>query len=135
MQEIKVDAILSNLGVVNDFINKTLMNLNCDKKTQMHLALVTEEIFVNISSYAYTESIGQVTIQTEIENNPRSVKIIFIDNGIEYNPLENEMPDINLSVEEREIGGLGIFLVRKIVDEIEYRYEDTKNILTVKKFL
>jgi anti-sigma regulatory factor (Ser/Thr protein kinase) len=87
-----------------------------------------EEIFVNIAHYAYTPETGSVTIRMSVQEN---IVIEFEDSGKPYNPLEKEDPDIKASAEEREVGGLGIFMVKKIMDKVEYRREGNKNILTI----
>ena len=96
----------------------------------MKLQLVAEEIFVNITSYAYTETGGEVDVIFAKDAN--LITLRFEDKGIPYNPLEKEDPDITLSAQERPIGGLGIFLVKQYVDDITYDYSDDKNILTLK---
>lgn len=126
------DADVKELFNVQDFINKELEKLNCDSKTIMQFDLVVEEIFVNIASYAYKDDKGICDITIQYNDN-RNITIIFIDNGIPFNPLENEEPDITLSADKREIGGLGILITKKIMDNVEYKYENNKNILTISK--
>ena len=75
------------------------------------------------------------TVRVEAAEKPRSVVITFIDNGVPYNPLEKEDPDTTLSAEAREIGGLGIFIVKKSMDEVSYEYKEGKNVLTIRKVL
>ena len=135
MQELTIEARLENLDLVNDFVQHSISNCDCSKKSIMQLGVIVEEIFVNIVSYAYPEKNGQATIQTEIQKDPLAIALTFIDRGVKYNPLQNEDPDLQLSVEERGIGGLGIYLVKNMVEEISYKYEDGKNILSLKKKL
>ena len=85
--------------------------------------------------YAYAPKTGEVKIDIAVNREPLTVTISFTDGGRHYNPLETEEPDLNLSAEERQIGGLGIFLVKKNVDEVKYEYIDNKNVLTVFKKL
>ena len=134
MENITVDAVLENLQEVIDFAEEKLEARDCPMKTSMQLELVIEEIFVNIASYAYHPEIGAATFCMEFEENPAAVLMTFIDGGKPYNPLEKTDPDTTLDLAEREIGGLGIFLVKKNVDEISYEYTDGKNILRMKKF-
>ena len=94
-----------------------------------------EEIFINIASYAYAPDKGRATVRVEVSGEPVSVTITFIDHGIPYDPLSRQDPDVTKSAEDREIGGLGIFLTRKIMDDLSYEYRDGKNILTLKKKL
>ena len=134
MENITVDAVLENLQEVIDFAEEKLEARDCPMKTSMQLELVIEEIFVNIASYAYHPEIGAATFCMEFEENPAAVLMTFIDGGKPYNPLEKTDPDTTLDLAEREVGGLGIFLVKKNVDEISYEYTDGKNILRMKKF-
>ena len=134
MEKITVDALLENLQEVIDFATEKLEARECPMKASMQLELVIEEIFVNIASYAYHPEIGAATFCMEFEENPAAVVITFIDGGKPYNPLEKKDPDTTLDIDERDVGGLGIFLVKKNVDEIAYEYADGKNILRMKKF-
>lgn len=134
MEKITVDALLENLQTVIDFATEKLEERDCSMKVVMQTELVIEEIFVNIASYAYHPEIGPATFCMEFEENPHALLMTFIDSGKPYNPLEQDAPDTTLGVDEREIGGLGIFLVKKNVDEISYEYADGKNILRMKKF-
>lgn len=102
-------------------------------KAVMQLNIAIEEIFVNIASYAYGENIGEAEIYIDICDNPLSVSIRFQDSGRPYNPIEKADPDITLNAEERSLGGLGIFMVKKSMDCIEYENKNGKNILTIKK--
>ena len=134
MEKITVDAVVENLQEVIDFATGQLETRDCPMKASMQLELVIEEIFVNIASYAYHPETGPATFCMEFEENPAAVLMTFIDGGTPYNPLEKSDPDTTLDIDERDIGGLGIFLVKKNVDEISYEYTDGKNILHMKKF-
>ena len=134
MNKITVDAVLENLQTVMDFATENLEAHDCSMKVSMQLELVIEEIFVNISSYAYHPEIGSATFCMEFEKEPAAVLMTFIDGGKPYNPLEKNDPDTTLDIDERDVGGLGIFLVKKNVDEISYEYADGKNILHMKRF-
>ena len=101
----------------------------------MQIELAVEEIFVNIAHYAYRPQIGQATVRVEVKEEPLSVIITFIDRGVPYDPLKRSDPDVTLSAEEREIGGLGIFMTKKVMDEVAYEYKDGQNVLTLKKRL
>ena len=127
--EAKTDNLDKVLGYVDGFLEKA----GCPMKTQMQIDVAVEEIFVNIANYAYSPGIGSATIRFEKQDDSGTAQIIFIDSGIPYNPLEKEDPDTTLSAEEREIGGLGIFMVKKSMDDVQYRYENGQNILTLKK--
>lgn len=134
MTELTVEAKTEKLKSVIEFIEGLLKNKPHDHKALISLDIAVEEIFVNIARYAYPNNSGYATIQVEFEN-PGEVRITFIDSGIPYNPLKQEDPDITLPAQQRSIGGLGIFIVKKSVDHIEYEYAQGKNHLTlVKRF-
>lgn len=98
------------------------------------LRLVLEELVVNVVNYAYGEG-GDGPLDITVENRDDAIAITLTDQGVPFNPLEQEAPDTDLPPEERPIGGLGIFLVREMMDNVSYRYEDGHNILTVGKGL
>ena len=134
MEKFTIEAVTENLQDAIDFATERLEARDCPMKVVMQMELVIEEVFVNVSSYAYRPDVGNVTICLDFAENPASVEITFIDSGKPYNPLEKDDPDTTLGIDEREIGGLGIFLVKKNVDDISYEYADGKNILRIKKF-
>ena len=134
MEQLKIEATVENLPIVTEFIIAPLEEMDCKPKILMQLELVIEELFVNVARYASKPNVGNCIVCKSFEDNPRAINVTFIDSGIPYNPLEQKDPDTSLGVEEREIGGLGIFLVKKNVDEIIYEYADGKNILRMKKF-
>lgn len=131
---IKVAAALSNLEAVQNFVETTIASLSVSMSESMQIALAVEEIFVNIANYAYGEGNGEVNINVSLFNNPQGVEITFIDNGSPYDPLKKEDPDVDAALEERSVGGLGIFLVKKNMDELEYVYEDNQNRFTMRKY-
>ena len=133
VKELTVDATIENIEKVTEFINAELEALGCSFKAETQIDVAIDELFGNIARYAYNPETGKATVRLEVEENPLSVVITFIDNGRPFNPLEKSDPDITLSAEEREIGGLGIFLVKKTMDLIEYDYRDGQNILKIKK--
>ena len=135
MKTLTVPARTDQLEVVQEFIQQELENQECPMKVQMQIAIAVEEIFVNIAHYAYKPVEGDATIRCEVGGDPLEVRIQFLDHGKPYNPLAKEDPDITLSAEERQIGGLGIFMVKKSMDSLDYEYQDGKNILTIKKSL
>ena len=135
MRELTIDAKLDNLEEVLAFIDAVLEEADCPMKTQMQIDMAAEELFVNIASYAYTPAVGSATIRVELKRDPTAVRITFIDSGIPYDPLAKEDPDVTLKAEERGIGGLGIYMVKKSMDEMVYEYRDGKNILSIQKKL
>ena len=126
-----VDAKTENLQAVLDFVDKVLEENDCSKKTQMQIDLSVEEMFVNVAKYAYKDGVGKVEINTTC--NSGEITIVLKDSGIRYNPLEKEDPDTSLSSDERQIGGLGIFLTKKNMDEVYYDYKNNQNVFTMKK--
>ena len=132
MKQLKVKADTAELDNVLSFADAILEELGCSVKAQMQIDIAIEEIFVNIAHYAYPEAEGEAVISVDSGEGP-SVTITFEDEGIPYDPLKNEDPDITLSAEDRPIGGLGIFMVKKSMDEVSYEYKDGKNRLTIKK--
>ncbi|MBQ1507876.1 MAG: anti-sigma factor antagonist [Erysipelotrichaceae bacterium] len=133
--ELFIEALVENLPEVQAFVEERLNRAGCPMKAQMQISLAVEEIFVNIANYAYLPGKGNATVRVEISEDPVMVTITFIDHGIPYDPLAKEDPDVSLSAEEREVGGLGIFMTKKIMDDVSYTYKDGQNILTLKKAL
>ena len=133
--ELDIEALTENLDTVLDFIHKHLEGTDCSMKTMMQIDLAVEEIFVNIAHYAYAPEKGNAVVRVEVEEDPVTVEITFMDKGVPYDPLAKEDPDITLEADQREIGGLGVFLVKETMDDVSYEYKDGHNILRVKKNL
>ena len=131
--ELRIPAVVEKLPELLAFIEQQLEEVGCPLKTQMEIAVAAEEVFVNIASYAYAPGTGAVTVRIEISDDPAAATITFSDSGIPFDPLKKADPDVTLSAEEREIGGLGIFMTRKFMDNVTYTYRDGQNILTLKK--
>ena len=134
-QELTVAAKVDNLAAVNEFVELMLAGKEYSIRHKFQLDLVVEEIFVNIANYAYGDKEGMATIKASLLAEPLSLQLQFIDGGTPYNPLETKGPDLTAGLEERTIGGLGIFLVKKNVDEISYQYAEGKNILSITKVM
>ena len=130
---LKVDATDDNLDVAMGFMTECLEENDCSMKLINQLSIAFEEIFVNVAHYAYRPNIGEVEIRVKLDDG--KVVLTFIDGGVPYNPLEKADPDVTLSAAEREIGGLGIYMTKKLVDNVIYEYVDNKNILTLEKKL
>ena len=126
-----IAADVNKLSEVTAFIDAMLEENGCPMKAQMRIELALEEIFVNIAHYAYPDSAGDAEIRANVT--PDFAEITFIDSGIPYDPLAKPDPDVALSAEKRAIGGLGIFMTKKMMDDISYQRADEKNILTIKK--
>jgi len=135
VKELTIAAKIENIEAVTDFVNEQLEALDCPMKAQMQIDIAIDELFSNIAHYAYNPEIGQATVRVEVIEDPLAVTITFIDNGVPYDPLAKADPDTTLSAEEREIGGLGIYMVKKSMDDITYEYRDGQNILAIKKNL
>lgn len=133
MKQLCVPAKLEQLDRVLSFITEELEGAGCAEDVKLQIMVAVEEIFVNIFSYAYPPKEGDATIRMEIAGTPPVAQIEMIDQGVPYDPLQREDPDITLSAQERGIGGLGIFMVKQTMDEVSYRYEDHSNILTIRK--
>lgn len=133
MKELTVVAEVEELDRVIQFVNEELDAYGCDMAVTMQIDIAVEEIYVNIANYAYKPEDGNATIRCQVEEDPLRVTIEFLDQGKPYNPLLKEDPDVTLSAEERDIGGLGIYMVKNMMDDIQYEFKDGKNILTIKK--
>ncbi len=133
--ELTIEATDDNLSVVQEFVEKRLNEVGCPFRAAMQIAVAVEEVFVNIAHYAYHPGRGNAKLRVEVTENPLRVLLTFIDKGIPFDPLAREDPDITLPVEKRKIGGLGIFMTKKMMDDVFYEYRDGSNILTIRKDL
>lgn len=133
MKEKTWEARKENIPEVTDFIDRELEALDCSMKTQAQIDMAVDEVFVNIAMYAYASGTGNAAVRFEANPETRVVSITFRDQGMPFNPLEQPEPDITAGIEERPIGGLGIFLVRKTMDDISYVRENGFNVLTIRK--
>ena len=129
MSELNIKAADENLNSVIGFIDEILEQNECSMKAQMQIDVAVEEMFVNVAHYAYTPDTGNVLIECSVDDGVASITLT--DCGVQYDPLEKPDPDVTLSAEERQIGGLGIFMVKKSMDEVYYEYKDGKNIFTM----
>ena len=125
----KVESITAAVA----FLEQELEALGCPEKQKMQISVATDEIVTNIAMYAYAPGSGELTVCFAFDEEHRAAEITFIDEGIPFDPLKKEDPDVTLSAEKRQIGGLGIFLVKKTMDGMEYRRENGCNILTIRK--
>ena len=137
MRELTIPALQTNLDEVFAFMEPDLKEGNCPDDIRIQLQISVEEIFVNIAHYAYAPKTGDAKITCELlkEDGKASLKMSFADRGKPYNPLEREDPDITLSAEERQIGGLGVWLVKEYMDATHYEYRDGQNVFTIVKKL
>ena len=126
-------AKTESLNDVLGFVEESLEVFECPMKTQMALSVAIEEVFVNVAHYAYPESEGDMTLHISFDEESRNITFRMTDKGVPFDPLKKPDPDITLSAEEREIGGLGIFIAKKTMDSLSYSYENGENILTMIK--
>ena len=133
MKEWTFDASIDRIPWFTDQINELLEGLDCPMKAQMQINVAIDEVLANIASYAYDSGIGETTARFEFDADTRTVSITFIDSGVPYDPLSKPDPDITLAAEEREVGGLGIFLVKRTMDDMSYVRRDGRNELTIRK--
>ena len=131
MKELKLEARTDNISAVTLFADELLEEAGCPMKTQLQIDVAIDEVMANISNYAYGGQPGEVTVRMETED--RTAVLTFIDRGMPFNPLDQPPPDVSLPAEKRGIGGLGIFLVRKTMDEVIYERRGDTNVLTLRK--
>ena len=132
-ESLTLDATLDNLDKADSFVGGVLDKLGCDSGIKKQIALAFEECFVNIVSYAYGDNRGKAEIT--VQGDRSKVTLILKDSGSPFDPLDNPDPDLSLSVQDREIGGLGVYLTKKSMDSVAYEYTDNQNVLTMEKRL
>ena len=125
----QTDALSDILG----FVDLMLEKYECPMKIQTAICVAIEEVFVNVARYAYENGEGDVTLEIGFDKESRNITFRMRDKGVPFDPLKKPDPDITLSAEEREIGGLGIFITKKTMDTVEYTYENGENTLTMIK--
>jgi anti-sigma regulatory factor (Ser/Thr protein kinase) len=135
MNNIELPATMENLDVCLAFILDGLKQAGIDKKILYQLRLACEEVVVNVINYAYPDDGGSMKVSYNFQHETGELEVIISDSGIPFNPLERDDPDISIPMEDRQIGGLGIFMVRTVMDSLEYAREDGRNILTMRKSL
>ncbi len=135
MKELELEAKVDNLQQVLEYIDGELEKAGCPVTVQIQIDIAVEEVFVNIASYAYAPGSGKARVGIEISPDNQKAKIVLIDQGVPFDPLAKPDPDVTLSAEERQIGGLGIYMVKKTMDDVGYEYKDGSNILTITKIL
>ena len=131
--EVILDAEVSGLDQVLEFVNRKLEEAECPMKTQMQIDIAVEEMFVNIASYAYKPGTGKATIQVRADGKTRTARITLIDSGVPFDPLMKPDPDVTLTAEQRGIGGLGIYMVKKSMDFVTYFRKNEQNTFTMVK--
>ncbi len=133
MEPLTIAATDANLDAVLSFIDRKLTAAKCPDATQARIDIAVSELFTNIAHYSYTSVPGNVDIKIEITENPRAAAITFSDYGAPFNPLSAKDPDTTLTIDNRKEGGLGIYIVKNLMDEVAYKYENGKNIIRIIK--
>lgn len=134
MIEKRFPAVLEQLESAQMFVLEQLKGYPYSERTRAQLDVAVEEIFINIARYAYPpDQPGWALIRCQVEQPPLRLTIQFVDCGVPFNPLQKKDADITLSAEERQIGGLGILMVKRYMDKMDYVYEHGQNILTLVK--
>lgn len=132
MKTITVKSIVENVDIVTDFVDEYLDDLSCPKKAEMQINVAIDELFSNVCKYAYGENVGEVTVSVGLDGE-ENIVIVLADKGKPYDPTAAPDPDVSLSAEDRMVGGLGLFVVKKTMDELSYRYDNGENKVTIKK--
>ena len=136
MIEWTVGAAAEQIEAITELVNAELEGIDCPMKARMQIDIAIDELMSNIIFYAYENPEEEtVTVRMDVTEDPHAIRITFLDRGVPYNPLEKDDPDVTLSAEERKIGGLGIFMVKKSMDEVLYEYREGQNALTIVKYL
>ncbi len=135
MEELKIEADIKNLNTVLEFVNKVLEEADCSSDVMASIDIAVEEIFVNVAQYAYSSPKGNLKIIADVIEDINEFNITFIDKGVPFDPLKIKDPDIDIPLEEREVGGLGIYMVKMIMDRVKYEYKNGNNIFMFTKNL
>lgn len=134
-KELTVSAVIESVSAVEEFVSRELEAIGCRGSARTQLMIAIDEIVSNVAKFAYDGEVGEITVRLSIMNDDSIVELAFIDRGRSFNPLDEDDPDVTLEARLREKGGLGIFMVKKIMDEIFYDHRDGMNILTIREHL
>ncbi len=135
MKKIKLPAEIERIEEATEFVSEILDSTGCPEKIKMQMSIALDELMSNVARYAYAPETGEITLIVDVLEKPKRMVLTLTDSGKPYNPLEKEDPDITLSASERQIGGLGIFIVKKYMDDMTYEYKDGQNVVTITKIL
>ena len=135
MKTLTVKAQENNLYQVLDFVDGELESAGCSAKSRLQIDVAVEELFINIARYAYAPETGDAAVAIDIQGEPPAAEITLSDSGMPFDPFSKEDPDISLSAEKRPVGGLGVLMVKKTMDEVHYEYSDGLNITTIRKLI
>ena len=133
MGDITVLAATENISKITAFVDAELERIDCPPKANAQIDICIDEIVANIAHYAYGSETGNATVRLDFDEAERIVSLAFIDSGMPFDPLDVPEPDITSPLAERPIGGLGLFMVKNMMDSMDYRREDGHNILTISK--
>ncbi len=128
-------ATIENVETITGLIDEKLEEAGASMKAEMQINIVIDEIFSNIAKYGYASGKGDATVTLDILHDPLRAEITFINSGEPYDPLAQEDPDIHAALDDRPMGGLGILIIKKTMDDVSYEYKDKQNVLTVVKTL
>ena len=132
-RELTLEATVANTETVTAFVEDFLNEIGCSMRVITQINVAVDELFSNIANYAYKPKTGQATVSLAVSDDGKTVTVTFTDSGVPYNPLTKKDPDVTLSADERQIGGLGIYMVKRTMDDVTYEFKDGKNILSIKK--
>ena len=135
MKKITMSAKIENIGVITGELDAWFEENNVPRKVMLEMDVALDEILSNIAFYAYGDGTGDMTVEASMKDDGKTLRLVFSDNGIPFDPLKKEDPDITISAEERKIGGLGIFMVKKTMDHMSYERKGDSNILVIEKIL
>ena len=135
MTEKTFPAQVESIAGITEMVDRALVDTACPAKARMQIDVAVDEIVSNIARYAYKTGTGDVTVRVSFDEGRRTVRLDFCDGGVPYDPLTAPDPDVTLNAGERGVGGLGVYLVKRIMDDVRYEYMDGHNILTLKKGL
>lgn len=133
--ELRLKAVIENVDLLTDFVNEQLEGMDCSRRAMTQIDIALDELFSNVCNYAYGEGEGHVTVYVDETEDGKSARITLADAGIPFDPLAQDDPDVTLGLHDRAIGGLGIFMVKRTMDDVSYEYRDGLNMLTVIKAL
>lgn len=135
MESLRIRAINENLDTVQGFVGKVLDLAGCSDKVHLQIDVAVEELFTNICNYAYPKGEGEAEITADVKGKPPVVEITLKDTGRPYDPLKKDDPNLDADIDERQIGGLGIYMVKNSMDDMRYEYSDGKNVNVIVKRL
>lgn len=135
MKKLQVAQVIENLHKITEFVSADLKDRGCSPTVIRKISVVIDEVFGNIVFHGDRRGDGTVTVLEEFEENPPAIALTFIDQNAPFDPLGKADPNTRLPAGKRRIGGLGIFMVKRTVDQIDYEYKDGSNILKIKKYL